>query len=143
MWHNLETYKHDDGVKTQTNKLIFRTSEIADIALTEHDGIVVSATVTYRGINEDGQPSYITFNRSTSELHSRNVDLLEALAISLEQTPSYFRDEQGNVFPFDKIMYVNAAKNSLVIAAGIDIVLHPTKEWPVFINDYVNWLDLK
>lgn len=142
MWHNLDTFKHDNGSMTQTNKLVFPTREIADIGLVDRDGVIAEATVTFKGVNEDREPSYITFKRSTSELASQNVDMLIALSEALANTPNHFRDEQGNIFPFDKIMYVNATKFGFVLAAGIDIALHPTKEWPQFTNDYINWLDL-
>lgn len=142
MWHNLDTYKHDNGSMTQTNKLIFPTREIADIGLVDNDGVIVSATVTFKGVNEDREPSYITFKRSTSELASQTVDVLVALAEALVNTPNYFEDEQGNIFPYDKIIYVNATKYGFVMAPGIDISLHPTSEWPRFKDEYRNWMDL-
>lgn len=142
MWHNLDTYKHDNGTMTQTNKLIFPTREIADIGLVDHDGVIAEATIEFKSLNEDHEPSFITFKRSTSELASQTVDMLVALSEALVNTPNHFRDEQGNVFPFDKIMYVNATKWALIMGPNMEVILHPTKEWPVFINDYINWLDL-
>lgn len=142
MWHNLDTYRHDNGTMTQTNKLIFPTREIADISLVDHDGIIAEATVTFKSINEDREPSYVTFKRSTSEQASQTVDMLVALSEALVNTPNHFRDEQDNIFPFENIMYVSKVHHALVMAGNLKIVLNPQTEWPVFINDYINWLDL-
>ncbi|XAG95409.1 hypothetical protein SOI901_24 [Erwinia phage SOI901] len=119
--------------------LTFRTQDVKEISI-QRDGAgeLVKGWLTLDTVCE-GENYVVAFTR---EHHATQLELLAVLNQALEAVKPYFEDEQGNIFPFDKIMYVNAAKTGFVMAAGIDIALHPTKEWPQFANDYRNWLDL-
>lgn len=139
MYHSIVTRrikKEDDEFVT---RMTFSSSSIKDIII-ERDaaGIPIKGWLTLDTITESENTS-ITFTR---EHHEYELEMLTQLAAGLELCVPYFKDEQGNIFPFDKIVYVNAAKYGFVMAPGIDIALHPTKEWPQFVNDYTNWLDL-
>lgn len=139
MFHSIVTRrvkKEDDQFVT---RMTFSSSSIKDIII-ERDaaGIPIKGWLTLDTITE-GENTAITFTREHNEYE---LDMLTQLAIGLEHCVSYFKDEQGNVFPFDKILYADANKSGFVLAPGINITLHPTSEWPQFIRDYTNWLDL-
>lgn len=118
----------------------FKTSDIKEISI-ERDqaGLPTKGWLVLSSIMEEGGSSSFMFTRETSQ---KEIELLDALSKVLQSTPSYYEDTQSNIFPFDKILYVNSAKCGFVLAPGIEISLHPTDEWPVFTEDYKNWLDL-
>lgn len=143
MWHSLETFRMDDGNKTQTHTLVFNNREVSDISLVKHDGITVSATVSFKSVNEDHEQSYLQFKTEHSDLHKHNVEMLEALSMALQAVQSYFEDEQGNIFPFDQVLYVSKATNTAVMAGNVKVVFDPQNEMPMFLDLYRNWMDLK
>lgn len=143
MYHvlNCRKWVDDKTENTFIQTVSFRTQDILDISII-HDtatGEPQKAYLTLNSINDDRASSVYTF---TWEHNTEEVEMLASLQSVMRDTKAYFEDEQGNVFPFDKILYVNANKTGFVMAPGIDISLHPTKEWIPFINDYRNWLDL-
>lgn len=126
--------RESDSVSQVLRTLTFRTSDIIGINFSTNDGIPDMAWLNLKGSD--------SYSWSRGEGYGEEVEMLSALSAALHQNQSYFTDEQGNIFPFDKILYVNATKHGFVLAPGIEISLHPTKEWPVFKDLYINWMDL-
>jgi hypothetical protein len=143
MYHLINTYKRIDEKSEQTlvNRVSFHTRDILDITVTFNTGTgeAEQAFLTLRSVTENGDSTTYQFDWKN---HNDEVELLLALQEAMKDAPAYFEDEQGNIFPFDKILYVNAAKCGFVMAPGIDISLHPTKEWTTFLHYYRNWMDL-
>lgn len=143
MYHVLNCRKWTDD-KTEnvfSQTVSFRTQDIHDISII-FDVVTrepQKAFLTLSSTGDNGESSVYTFSW---ENNPEEVEMLAALQSVMRDTKAYFEDEQGNIFPFDKILYVNAGKTGFVMAPGIDISLHPTKEWIPFVNDYRNWLDL-
>lgn len=139
MYHSIVTRrvkKEDDEFVT---RITFRTSDVKEVSIEEDSaGLPIKGWLTLASVSESESAVY-SFTR---EHNAVELDMLDQLGRSLECSQSYYEDEQGNIFPFDKIMYVNAAKFGFVLAPGIEIALHPTSEWPRFRNDYINWMDL-
>lgn len=143
MYHvlNCRKWVDDKTENTFIQTVSFRTQDILDISII-HDTVTrepQKAFLTLNSTDDTGASAVFTFSW---EHNTEEVEMLASLQSVMRDTKAYFEDEQGNMFPFDKIMYVNASKFGFVMAPGVDIALHPTKEWPVFNNDYRNWLDL-
>ncbi|QEG07730.1 hypothetical protein [Salmonella phage SE4] len=139
MYHSIvirRTKKQDDEFVT---RMVFRSSDIKDITI-EKDaaGIPVKGWLTTDSVTE-GDNTAISFTR---EHNGPELDQLEALAKVLHNTPTYFTDSAGNLFPYSSIMYVNTQTLSLHLTNGVAIKLHPTEEWPHFYDEYRNWMDI-
>lgn len=139
MYHSIimrRTKAQDD---TYVDTLTFRTKDIKEISIQRDSAnIPVKGWLTLDTVAE-GENYVVTFTR---DHHPEELEMLDVLNQSLINLQTYFRDEQGNVFPFDNILYVSAAHHALMMEGNVKIVLHPQNEWPVFINDYINWMDL-
>ncbi|HBU2310254.1 TPA: hypothetical protein MCT59_003800 [Klebsiella pneumoniae] len=139
MYHSIvirRTKKEDDEFVT---RMTFRSSDIKDITI-EKDaaGIPIRGWLTTYSVTE-GDNTAVSFNR---EHYSAELDQLVALAEVLHNTPTYFTDTAGNIFPYSNIMYVNRQTYTLHLVNGVSIKLHPTEEWPHFYDEYRNWMDI-
>lgn len=139
--HNARFFEDKSNGQTMRSAITFSTKDIVNINCIwgEDSGAVERVLLTLRSVDINGASEVFIFE---GEAFKHEIEMLHALSIALSDTQPYFKDEQGNIFPFGKIIYVNAAKGGFVMAPGIDIALHPTKEWPQFIDDYTNWMDL-
>lgn len=139
--HNARFFEDKSNGQTMRLALTFNTKDIVNLSCIwgEDSGAVERVLLTLRSTGPNGESETFVFEGAH---HEHELEMLHSLSCTLAETPTYFKDEQGNVFPFDKIMYVNAAKCGFVMAPGIDIALHPTKEWPQFVDHFTDWMDL-
>ncbi|QDH45179.1 hypothetical protein [Salmonella phage SE13] len=59
----------------------------------------------------------------------------------LHITPTYFTDNDGSLFPYSNVMYVNIKTRTMHLVNGVAIALTKT-EFDRFYDEYRNWMDL-
>lgn len=143
MWHTLVS---SDYLESQSGDQVrsvytFHTSQIADITITNRAGVNVSAWLTLKGMGEDNQPCSYNY-KIDNDVGKENIAMLVVLKEMLEAASAYYEDTDGNIFPYDKVTYANSKTYTINYGAGIEIMLNPQTEWPVFANGYRNYLDL-
>ncbi|EBY3944481.1 hypothetical protein XK44_003637 [Salmonella enterica subsp. enterica] len=143
MFHTLKTFQ---GVSPNTDEQVieehfvtFRTSDIVDISVIVHNDTAEIVYLTLRGTqDEDGAPPCMTFKR---EWHAEAVESLVALRDALHITPTYFTDNDGSLFPYSNVMYVNIKTRTMHLVNGVAIAL-TKNEFDRFYDEYRNWMDL-
>lgn len=139
MYHSIivrRTIKADDEFVA---RMTFRLTDIKEITI-ERDaaGIPIKGWLTIDSYCE-GDNTVASFTR---DHHKAELEQLVMLEEVLHNTPSYFEDLDGNLFPFEQVVCVNKRTASFTMVGGTVIRLQPNKELPTFLDQYRNWMDI-